>query len=42
MRDIGAQIPAKPKRGQQALGALVTAEIARWKPIIMAANVTLN
>ena len=33
-------IPDKPRRGQQALLALVKSEIARWAPIIRAAGVT--
>src|SRR6516165_5743523 len=37
--DIGGDIPGKAKRGQQALAALVKSEIARWTPIIKAANV---
>jgi tripartite-type tricarboxylate transporter receptor subunit TctC len=36
--DLGCDIPAKPKRGQKQLGALVTSEIARWTPIIKAAS----
>jgi tripartite-type tricarboxylate transporter receptor subunit TctC len=36
--DIG-DIPSKQKRGQQALAGLVKSEIARWTPIIKAANV---
>jgi tripartite-type tricarboxylate transporter receptor subunit TctC len=35
--DIGGEIPAKAKRGQQPLAALVKSEIARWTPIIKAA-----
>jgi len=37
--DIGSDIPAKAKRGQQPLDALVKSEIARWTPIIKAANI---
>jgi len=37
--DIGGDIPAKAKRGPQPLAALVKSEIARWTPIIKAANV---
>jgi tripartite-type tricarboxylate transporter receptor subunit TctC len=37
--DIGGDIPGKAKRGQQALAVLVKSEIARWTPIIKAANV---
>jgi putative tricarboxylic transport membrane protein len=36
--DIGCDIPAKSKRGQQPLAVLVKSEIARWTPIITAAN----
>jgi hypothetical protein len=37
--DIGEDIPGKAKRGQQPLATLVKSEIARWTPIIKAANV---
>jgi putative tricarboxylic transport membrane protein len=37
--DLANEIPDKPKRGQQALRALVKSEIARWTPIIQEANV---
>ena len=37
--ELGSEIPAKTQRGQQPLAALVTSEIARWTPIIKAANV---
>jgi len=37
--DIGGDIPGKAKRGQQPLVALVRSEIARWTPIIKAANI---
>jgi tripartite-type tricarboxylate transporter receptor subunit TctC len=40
--DLGADIPRKEKRGQQALATLVKSEIARWTPIIKAANVKLD
>jgi tripartite-type tricarboxylate transporter receptor subunit TctC len=36
--EIGGTIPAEAKRGQQPLAALVKSEIARWTPIIEAAN----
>jgi tripartite-type tricarboxylate transporter receptor subunit TctC len=36
--DLGCDIPAKSKRGQQPLAALVKSEIARWTPIIKAAS----
>jgi tripartite-type tricarboxylate transporter receptor subunit TctC len=38
--DVGGEIPEKPRRGQQALAALVKDEIARWAPIFKAADVT--
>jgi putative tricarboxylic transport membrane protein len=37
--DLGCDIPDKAERGQQPLAVLVKAEIARWTPIINAANV---
>jgi tripartite-type tricarboxylate transporter receptor subunit TctC len=37
--DIGGEIPGKTKRGQRPLAALVRSEIARWTPIIKAANI---
>ena len=37
--DIGCEVPSKAKRGQQPLAALVKSEIARWTPIIKAANI---
>jgi tripartite-type tricarboxylate transporter receptor subunit TctC len=37
--DLGNEIPDKANRGQQELAALVKSEIARWTPIIKAANV---
>jgi tripartite-type tricarboxylate transporter receptor subunit TctC len=40
--DLGSEIPDKPNRGPQPLAALVKSEIARWTPIIRAANVTAN
>jgi len=36
--DLGGDIPGKPQRGQKPLAALVKSEIARWTPIIKAAN----
>ena len=36
--DLGAEIPKKADRGQQPLADLVKREIARWTPIINAAN----
>ena len=37
--ELGSEIPDRASRGQQPLAALVTSEIARWTPIIKAANV---
>ena len=37
--DLANEIPDKPKRGQQALRALVKSEIARWTPIIQASGI---
>jgi tripartite-type tricarboxylate transporter receptor subunit TctC len=37
--DIGGDVPGRAKRGQQPLAALVRSEIARWTPIIKAANI---
>ena len=37
--DLGCDIPDPASRGQQPLAALVKSEIARWTPIITAANV---
>jgi len=37
--DLGCDIPDETERGQQPLAALVKTEIARWTPIINAANV---
>ena len=36
--ELGAEIPEKAKRGRQALAVLVKSDIARWTPIIKAAN----
>ena len=38
--DVGGNVPDKATRGQQALATVVTNEIARWEPIIKAANIT--
>jgi tripartite-type tricarboxylate transporter receptor subunit TctC len=37
--EIGYEIPSKVQRGQLPLAALVKSEIARWTPIITAANI---
>src|SRR6266545_1329722 len=39
---LGCDIPNKPKRGPQPFLALVKSEIARWTPIIQAANVKMD
>jgi tripartite-type tricarboxylate transporter receptor subunit TctC len=39
---LGGDIPPKASRGPAPLHALVKSEIARWSPIIKAANVKLN
>ena len=39
LADLGCDVPEKDRRGQQALTALVKSEIARWTPVIKAANV---
>jgi len=36
--DLGSDIPAGPRRGQQGLAQLVKGEIDRWSPIIKAAG----
>jgi tripartite-type tricarboxylate transporter receptor subunit TctC len=38
LSDLGCDIPAKSRRGQRELAALVKSEIARWSPIIRAAS----
>ncbi len=39
---LGSDIPDQPRRGPQALLTLVRSEIARWTPIIQAANVKVE
>jgi tripartite-type tricarboxylate transporter receptor subunit TctC len=39
MLALASEIPAKPRRGQQALQGLVKNEIARWTPVIKGAGV---
>jgi tripartite-type tricarboxylate transporter receptor subunit TctC len=41
LSDIG-EVPGKARRGPQPLAALVKSEIARWTPIIKAANVKVE
>ena len=38
--DMGLEVPAPDQRTPEALGALQKAEIAKWWPIVKAANVT--
>jgi tripartite-type tricarboxylate transporter receptor subunit TctC len=40
--DLACDIPDKSKRGQAALAAFVKSEIARWTPIIKAANIQVE
>jgi tripartite-type tricarboxylate transporter receptor subunit TctC len=40
--ELGCDIPDKPRRGQEPLAALVKSEIARWTPIIKAANIKME
>jgi tripartite-type tricarboxylate transporter receptor subunit TctC len=40
--DLGSEIPDNANRGPRPLATLVKSEIARWTPIIRAANVTGN
>ncbi len=42
MAALASDIPAKPRRGQQPLQALVKSEIARWTPVIEAARVKVE
>ena len=42
MAALASDIPAKPRRGQQPLQALVKREIARWTPVIEAARVKVE
>jgi tripartite-type tricarboxylate transporter receptor subunit TctC len=36
--ELGCEVPEKAKRGQQSLATLMKTEIARWVPLIRAAN----
>jgi tripartite-type tricarboxylate transporter receptor subunit TctC len=40
--DLGSNIPDKKARGQEPLRALIKSEIARWTPVIEAANVKIK
>jgi tripartite-type tricarboxylate transporter receptor subunit TctC len=42
LSELAQDIPDKSRRGQEALRAQVKSEIARWTPIIKAANVKLD
>jgi tripartite-type tricarboxylate transporter receptor subunit TctC len=42
LTELAANIPSKAERGQQPLAAIVKNEIARWTPVIKAANVKLQ
>ncbi len=42
LSELGAVIPDKSQRGQQALAVLVKSDIARWGPIMKAANVRVE
>ena len=42
LADLGCDIPEPARRGPQALTALVKSEIARWTPVIKAANVKME
>jgi putative tricarboxylic transport membrane protein len=39
LAELGSNVPSRAKRGQQPLAAIVKSEIARWAPIIKAANI---
>jgi len=39
LAEIGCDVPDKARRGPPPLAVLVKSEIARWAPIIKAANV---
>ena len=40
--DVGDDFPSKAKRGLEPLASLVKSEIARWTPIIKAANIKMD
>jgi tripartite-type tricarboxylate transporter receptor subunit TctC len=42
LAELGCDIPEQARRGQQPLAALVRSEIARWTPIIKAANIKMD
>jgi tripartite-type tricarboxylate transporter receptor subunit TctC len=42
LAELGCDIPGKERRGPAALATLVKSEIARWTPVIQAANVKIE
>ena len=42
LENLGLQMPPKDKRAPEALGAWQKAEIAKWWPMIKAANVKVD
>jgi tripartite-type tricarboxylate transporter receptor subunit TctC len=42
LADLGCDIPEKERRGPAPLAAFVKSEIARWTPVIKAANITME
>ena len=42
LEDIGAVIPPPDRRGSQALRGFVAAEVAKWTPVLKAANASAN
>jgi tripartite-type tricarboxylate transporter receptor subunit TctC len=42
LAELGAGVPSRAERGQEQLSKLVQTEVARWTPIIKAANVKLE
>ena len=42
LQALASDLPDRPRRGPQALRALVKSEIARWTPIIQAAGVKVE
>jgi tripartite-type tricarboxylate transporter receptor subunit TctC len=42
LRDLGGTIPTKAERKPEAFGTYITAEMARWSPVLQAAKVSSN
>jgi tripartite-type tricarboxylate transporter receptor subunit TctC len=42
LTELGCDIPDQSRRGQQPLATLVKSEIARWTPVIKAANIKME